>query len=191
MNDWNATEVSHEQQELVLPPCGQISQPLCNQTFTLTYQQLSTSPLPINTNAKGLEQALNGLATISNRGHVNVSLVTGTTYKIDYSFPDPNDVQLLTSTSANGTSISIRRIRRGVTSKTGFKLSYGGAVSGFISPVQVTAAKLEQTFTDFFSVKCTKSSRKYTTNDVYLFWFSVTIISFMSLWLFFRSPIHY
>lgn len=171
MNSWNTSETINEIQEVTVPSC----QTHCNNTFKLVYSGMSTISLFQDTaKAEDVEQALNTLSSISTKGHVNVSSSVRenlTVFTIEFSLSDPNSIQLLSSSIRQGNTtsfnIGIKRVRTGGTTRDGFKLSYGGAISKPILPSKVNDASLKKTLEDMFSTECTQSPLPGKTRTVH------------------------
>lgn len=88
--------------------------------FSISYDGGNTTPVSIkNLTAETLQQALNNLTSVRERGKVNVSELiknkNSTAYRVTFYFTNPEETRMLhyNSLASNRTSVKITRLQKG------------------------------------------------------------------------------
>ena len=88
--------------------------------FSISYDGGNTTPVSIkNLTAETLQQALNNLTSVWERGKVNVSELiknkNSTAYRVTFYFKNPEETRMLhyNSLTSNRTSVKITRLQKG------------------------------------------------------------------------------
>lgn len=111
----------------------------CSDLFSLSYDGVNTTPLSIkNLTAETLQQALNNLTSVRERGKVNVSELikskSSTAYRVTFYFKNPEETRMLryNSVASNRTSVKITSLQKGkVQTKVSYPEPSGFQVSSF------------------------------------------------------------
>ena len=92
----------------------------CSDLFSLSYDGVNTNPVSIeNLAADTLQQALNNLTSVRERGKVNVSELikskNSTAYRVTFYFKNPEETRMLhyNPVASNRTSVKITRLQKG------------------------------------------------------------------------------